>query len=45
MSLNGMTGGSLAYEPEGREFEIPWAEILNLSNPSVRTRSWDLLSL
>jgi hypothetical protein len=30
----------LGYKPEGRGFETRWGEILNLPNPSGRTRSW-----
>jgi hypothetical protein len=45
-----MARGSLAvkvldYESEGRGFETRYAEILNLLNPSGRTRPWGLLSL
>jgi hypothetical protein len=29
--------GSVGYKQEGRGFEIPWGEILNLPNPSGRT--------
>jgi hypothetical protein len=36
---------TLGYKPEGRDFETQWSEILNLSNPSGRTRPWGLLSL
>jgi hypothetical protein len=34
---------ALGYKPEG--FETRWVEILNLPNPSRRTRPWGLLSL
>jgi hypothetical protein len=30
---------ALGYKTEGRWFEIRWGEILNLPNPSDRTRS------
>jgi hypothetical protein len=33
------------YEPEGRGFKTRWGEILNLHNPSGRTRPWGSLSL
>jgi hypothetical protein len=36
---------SLGYKPEGCEFETRRGEILNLPNPSGRTRPWGLLSL
>jgi hypothetical protein len=36
---------ALGYKPEGRWFETRWGEILNLPNPSGRTRFWGLLSL
>jgi hypothetical protein len=36
---------ALGYKPEGRGFETRWGEILNLPNPSGRTRPWGLLSL
>jgi hypothetical protein len=36
---------ALGYESEGRGFETRWGEILNLPNPSGRTRPWGLLSL
>jgi hypothetical protein len=36
---------ALGYKPEGRGFETQWGEILNLHNPSGRTRPWGLLSL
>jgi hypothetical protein len=36
---------ALGYKPEGRGFETRWSEILNLPNPSGRTRPWGLLSL
>jgi hypothetical protein len=36
---------ALGYEPEGRGLETRWGEILNLTNPSGRTRPWGLLSL
>jgi hypothetical protein len=36
---------ALAYKPESRVFETRWGEILNLPNPSGRTRPWNLLSL
>jgi hypothetical protein len=35
----------LDYRPEGRGVESRWGEILNLPNPSGRTRPWVLLSL
>jgi hypothetical protein len=35
----------LGYKPEGRGFETRGGEILNLPNPSGRTRPWGLLSL
>jgi hypothetical protein len=35
----------LGYNPEGRGFETRWGEILNLPNPSGRSRPWGLLSL
>jgi hypothetical protein len=35
----------LGYKPEDRGFETRWSEILNLRNPSGRTRPWGLLSL
>jgi hypothetical protein len=47
--MNGARGSlvvkALGHKPEGRGFETPWAEILNLTNPSGRTRPWGLLSL
>jgi hypothetical protein len=36
---------ALDYKPEGRGFETRWGEIVNLPNPSGRTRPWGLLSL
>jgi hypothetical protein len=36
---------ALGYKPEGRGFETRWGEILNLPNPSGRTKPWGLLSL
>jgi hypothetical protein len=36
---------ALSHKPEGRRFETRWGEILNLHNPSGRTRPWGLLSL
>jgi hypothetical protein len=36
---------ALGYKPEGRRFEYRWGEILNLPNPSGRTRPWGLLNL
>jgi hypothetical protein len=36
---------ALGYRPEGRGFETRWGEILNLLNPSGRTKHWGLLSL
>jgi hypothetical protein len=36
---------ALCYKPEGRGFDSRWGEILNLPNPSSRTRPWGLLSL
>jgi hypothetical protein len=33
------------YKPEGCGFETWWGEILNLPNPSGRTKPWGLLSL
>jgi hypothetical protein len=33
------------YKPEDCGSEIRWGEILNLPNPSGRTRPWGLLSL
>jgi hypothetical protein len=36
---------ALGYKPEDRGFESQWGEILNLLNPSGRTRPWGLLSL
>jgi hypothetical protein len=36
---------ALGYKQEGRGFETQWGEILNLPNPSDRTRPWGLLSL
>jgi hypothetical protein len=36
---------ALGYKPEGRGFETQWGEIINLPNPSGRTRPWGLLSL
>jgi hypothetical protein len=36
---------ALCYKPEGRGFDSQWDEILNLPNPSGRTRPWGLLSL
>jgi hypothetical protein len=34
---------AIGYKPEGRGFEAQRGEILNLPNPSERTRSWDSL--
>jgi hypothetical protein len=31
---------ALGYKPEGRGFETQWDNILNLPNPSGRTRQW-----
>jgi hypothetical protein len=36
---------ALGYKPEGCGLETRWDEILNLSDPSDRTRPWGLLSL
>jgi hypothetical protein len=36
---------ALGYEPEGLGFETRWGEILNVPNPSGRTRPCGLLSL
>jgi hypothetical protein len=36
---------SLGYKQKGRAFETGWGEILNLRNPSGRTRPWGSLSL
>jgi hypothetical protein len=36
---------ALGYKPECRGFETQWDDILNLPNPSGRTRLWSLLSL
>jgi hypothetical protein len=36
---------ALGYKPEGGGFETRKGEILNLPNPSGRTRPWGLLSL
>jgi hypothetical protein len=36
---------ALGYKPKGRGFEIRGSEILNLPNPSGRTRPWSLFSL
>jgi hypothetical protein len=36
---------ALGYKLEGRGFETRWGEILNLYNPSGRTRPWGSLSL
>jgi hypothetical protein len=36
---------ALGYKPEGRGFETRWGEILNLRNPSGRTRPWGSLNL
>jgi hypothetical protein len=36
---------ALGYKPESRGFETRRGEILNLPNPSSRTRPWGLLSL
>jgi hypothetical protein len=36
---------ALGYKPEGRGFGTRWGEILNLPNPSGRSRPWGLLSL
>jgi hypothetical protein len=36
---------ALGYKPESRGFETRWGEILNLPNPSGRTRPWGSLSL
>jgi hypothetical protein len=36
---------TLGYKPEGRGFETRYDEILNLPNPSGRTRPWGSLSL
>jgi hypothetical protein len=35
----------LCYKPEGRGFDTQLGEILNLRNPSGRTRPWGSLSL
>jgi hypothetical protein len=35
---------ALGYKPEGHGFESQWGEILNLRNPSGRTRPWGLLT-
>jgi hypothetical protein len=36
---------ALGYKPQGRGFETQWGEILNLPNPSGRTRPCGLLNL
>jgi hypothetical protein len=36
---------TLDYKQKGRGFEIRGAEILNLPNPSGRTKPWGLFSL
>jgi hypothetical protein len=36
---------ALGYKPEGCGLETQWGEILNLPNPSGRTRPWGLLNL
>jgi hypothetical protein len=36
---------ALGYKLEGRVLKSRWGEILNLPNPSGRTRPWGLLSL
>jgi hypothetical protein len=36
---------ALGYKPEGRGFEARGGEILNLPNPSSRSRPWCLLNL
>jgi hypothetical protein len=36
---------ALGYKPEGRGFETRWGDILNLANPSGRTKPWGSLSL
>jgi hypothetical protein len=36
---------ALGYKPEGHRYETRKGEILNLPNPSGRTRPWGLLSL
>jgi hypothetical protein len=33
---------ALYYKPEGRGFDTRWGEILNLPNPSGRTKPWGL---
>jgi hypothetical protein len=37
-------GAHVGYNSEGCGFETRWGDILNLPNPSGRTRFWDLLS-
>jgi hypothetical protein len=39
------TGKALGYKPESRGFETRRGGILNLPNPSGRTRPWGLRSL
>jgi hypothetical protein len=36
---------ALGYKPESRGFETWWREILNVPNPSGRTKPWGLLNL
>jgi hypothetical protein len=36
---------ALSYKSKGLGFETQWGEILNLPDPSGRTRPWGLLSL
>jgi hypothetical protein len=50
LAMSYQSGGSivvkaLGYKPEGREFETRWGEILNVPNPSGRTRPRGSLSL
>jgi hypothetical protein len=36
---------ALGYKPEGGLFETQWGQILNLPNPSGRTKPWGLFNI
>jgi hypothetical protein len=44
-SRSSLVAKALDYKLEGRGFEIQWGKILNVSNPSSRSRPWGLFSL
>jgi hypothetical protein len=44
-SLGSVVIEALCYKPEGRRFDTQIGKFLNLSNPSIRSRPWGLLSI